>query len=206
MQPEGERPPLEPPEKHDEDEPFVTTGPTINTEGNLESAPEPVEPHRSSVLRPAAPAHAPQADLELASSRQAAPLELEARAPHPATDYVPPPAPKPVRASSGPSPWPLLLLLVLGIGGGYATYYFFFRAKGPPPRAAIALTITITSVPNGAAVSVEGTSVGSTPWAADNIWAEGPVNVSVTLPGYRPWTGTFPGGRPARLEARLQRR
>jgi hypothetical protein len=199
---------MEPPEKKDEDEPFVTTGPTLDAEGNLEAATRPVEPHRSSVLRPLAPRGEPQPELELEERPRAAPLELEARAPRPETHYVAPPAPAPPRLNSGPSAGSLLLLLVLGILGAFATYYFFFRVKETPQHSQrpVAVTITITSEPSGAAVNVEGTAVGVTPWATDNIWAEGPVNVTLTLPGYRPWSGTFPGARPARLEARLQRR
>jgi hypothetical protein len=199
---------MEPPEKHDEDEPFVTTGPTLDAEGNLEAAAQPVEPHRSSVLRPLPPSGQPEPELELELEERprAVPLELEARAPRPETHYVPPPAPPPPRLNTGPSAGPLLLLLVLGILGASATYYFFFRVKEAPAKRPIAVTITITSEPSGAAVNVEGTPVGVTPWATDNIWATGPVNVTLTLPGYRPWSGSFPGARPARLEARLQRR
>jgi len=90
----------------------------------------------------------------------------------------------------------------LGAGG----WYFFFTQKAPPGYVPPAVVVLISSEPVGAAVSVEGTAVGVTPWAADNTWPAGPVNVTVTYPGYRPWSGTFRGGRPARLEARLQRR
>ncbi len=200
---------MEPPDKDDDEEPFVSTGPTLDAQGNLQSptgASAAVGPHRSSVLRAPPERRAPEVELELEQRPKAQALELEERAPPAETDYVPPPEPSKARIpSGGPSGWPLLVLLLLSAAG--ACYYFFGQQpKGPPPRPRIAVTITITSEPNGAAVSIEGTPVGVTPWAVDNTWASGPVNVSVTMPGYRAWSGTFPGGRPARVEARLQRR
>jgi serine/threonine-protein kinase len=199
---------LEPPEKPEEDEPFTTTGPTLDAEGNLESKGDPASrAHRSSVLRPQPVSGSRELNLELEERPRTPPLELEATAPRAEADYVPPPAPAGPGLNNGPSGWPILLVLVLGLLGAGAWYYFFASAgKGPPPRHPIAITITITSEPNGAAVSVEGTKVGLTPWAVDNTWGPGPVHVIITLPGYRPWSGTFPGGQPARLEARLQRR
>lgn len=198
---------MEPKDEDGKEEPFVSTGRTLDAEGNLEAPPGGLPPaHRSSVLRPRPEAARFEPTLELEERPRAKALELEERAPRAETDYVPPPAPPKARSpSSGPSAWPLLVVLVL-LGGGAWYYFFGQHTKGPPPRAPIAVTITITSEPNGAAVSVEGTPVGVTPWAVDNTWAPGPVKVNVTLPGYRPWSGTFPGGRPARLEARMQRR
>ncbi len=189
-------------EKEPEEEPFVSTGRTIDAEGNLQSPAGAPAPHRSSVLR----SQPEGREFELEHRGEAEALELEARAPRPQTDYAPlPPAPQGSTPTHGPSAWPLLLFLLLA--GAGAWYYFYGQhLKGPPPRIPIAVTITITSQPNGAAVTVEGHLVGVTPWAVDNTWAPGPVKVGVTMPGYRPWSGTFAGGVPARLEARLQPR
>ena len=109
--------------------------------------------------------------------------------------------PKPAPGRS-PAPWLALLVLAALVAGGW---YFFLAKPQPAPRAA-AVVVFITSDPTGAQVSVEGSPLGVTPWAADNTWPNGPVNVTLTASGHRPWTGTFSGGRPARLEVRLQKR
>jgi eukaryotic-like serine/threonine-protein kinase len=192
---------MEPPKKDEEEDSFTFTGKTLDADGNVETLESTTKTHRR--VRVAARLDNPE--LELVERSKPKELELEARPKRAETDYVPPSAPSnPGVSSGGRSGWPILLVIALMIGGAW--YYFFGQPKGPPPHARIAVTITITSEPNGAAVSVEGTPVGVTPWAVDNAWGPGPVNVSVTAPGYRPWSGTFPGGRPARLEARLQRR
>jgi eukaryotic-like serine/threonine-protein kinase len=167
------------------------------------------QPSGAETGQPPAPVRPEHNELEL-EERPAkhAPLELEAPRPHAESDYVPPRAPRRQSApgGGGSGRWLVLLLVLAALAGGGYYYFFGQTPKGPPPRPKIAITITVTSEPSGAAVNVEGAPVGTTPWAADNIWARGPVNVSLTLPGYRPWTGTFPGGRPARLEARLLKR
>jgi eukaryotic-like serine/threonine-protein kinase len=193
---------VEPKDDDSKDEPFDFSGKTLDADGNLASpASAPARPRPSRVTRPRA-AH-PQLELE---ERDKAPaLELEARPARADTDYVPPPATRQPRPH-GPSLAPGLALLVLAALGAAGWYYFLAKPKGPPPRAPVAVVILVTSEPTGAEVSVEGSPMGVTPWAADNTWAKGPVNVTLTAPGYRPWTGTFPGGRPARLEAHLQRR
>jgi eukaryotic-like serine/threonine-protein kinase len=194
---------VDPKDDNKEDEPFDFSGKTLDADGNLESpAAAPAAPRPSQVSRP----RVPPKEVELEERPRAPALELEARPVRPEADYVPPP---PARAQPGPqgaslAPW-LALLVLAGLGAA-GFYYFLAKPKGPPPRAPVALVILITSEPTGAAVSVEGSPVGVTPWAADNIWAKGPVNVTLTAPGYRPWTGTFSGGRPARLEAHLQKR
>jgi hypothetical protein len=191
---------VDPKEKDSEDEPFDFSGKTLDADGNL--VPSSGAPATSRVSRK----RLPHQELELEERPQAAALELEARPPPAAADYVPPPAPEKPGSRGGPglSPWPILLLLA-ALGGG-AWYYFFGRPKPPPAHAPAAIVILIKSEPAGAEVSVEGTPVGVTPWAADNAWGAGPVHVTLTAPGYRAWTGTFPGAQPARLEAHLQRK
>jgi len=192
---------MDPPKKDEEEDAFTFTGKTLDADGNVESVETTTKTHRRVrvAARMDAPAHVPEA------SGKPQELELEARPQRAEADYVPlPPPPSPGTSSGGRSSWPLLLVLALMIGGAW--YYFFGKKQEPPARARIAVTITITSEPEGASVSVEGTPVGVTPWASDNLWQPGPVNVTVTHAGYRPWSGTFQGGRPARIEARMQRR
>jgi eukaryotic-like serine/threonine-protein kinase len=196
---------VDPKDNDSQDEPFDFSGKTLDADGNLESPPAapaaPAAPRPSRVSRPAPP----HQELQLEERPKAPALELEARPARAETDYVPPPAKRPP-STHGPSLAPGLALLVLAALGAGGWYYFLAKPRGPPGRVPIAVVILITSEPTGAEVSVEGSRMGVTPWAADNTWAKGPVNVTLTAPGYRPWTGTFPGGRPARLEAHLQRR
>jgi eukaryotic-like serine/threonine-protein kinase len=194
---------VDPKDDDTQDESFDFSGKTLDADGNLESpAGVPAARRSSRVSRPR-PAHP---ELDLVERPKVPALELEARPPRADTDYVPPPPPRAPPRTHGPSFAPWLTLLVLGALGAAGWYYFLAKPKGPPPRVPIAVVILVTSEPTGAAVSVEGSPVGVTPWAADNTWAKGPVNVTLTAPGYRPWTGTFAGGRPARLEAHLQKR
>ncbi|WP_269744449.1 serine/threonine-protein kinase [Stigmatella aurantiaca] len=67
-------------------------------------------------------------------------------------------------------------------------------------------SLSIESHPEGARVLVEGVDQGKTPLVMDNTYPPGEVSVQLTLPGYKPWKGTFTGGAPATLDARLQRR
>jgi eukaryotic-like serine/threonine-protein kinase len=190
---------VDPKDDSTEDESFDYSGRTLDADGNLDApAPAPVAPRPSRISRP----RPPPKELELEERPKAPPLELEARSPKPEADYVPPPPARALAHVGGPSLAPWFALLVLAALAAAGWYYFLAK----PPRAPVAVVVLITSEPTGAQVSVEGSPVGVTPWAADNTWAKGPVNVTLTAPGYRPWTGTFSGGRPARLEARLQKR
>jgi hypothetical protein len=64
--------------------------------------------------------------------------------------------------------------------------------------------MSVSSEPSGAPVRINGTSVGETPIFMDNIYPpDMTAKVEIVLKGYRPWTGTFPGGQPAHIEANL---
>ncbi len=193
---------MDPKDDSKEDQGFDFTGGSLDADGNLEApVPTPAASRPSRISRPQPP---PQV-LELEERPKTPPLELEARGPRPEADFVPSPPPRTPGSVHGGSlaPW-LVLFAVAGLAAG-GWYYFLAKPK-VPTHAPIAVVVLITSEPTGAQVSVEGSPQGVTPWAADNTWAKGPVNVTLTAPGYRPWTGTFSGGRPARLEAHLQRR
>jgi eukaryotic-like serine/threonine-protein kinase len=194
---------VDPKDDSTEDESFDYSGRTLDADGNLDApAPAPVAPRSPSRISRPLP---PRKELELEERPKAPPLELEARSAKPEADYVPPPKARALAPVQGPSLAPWLALLVLAALAAAGWYYLLGKPK-VPPRAPVAVVVLITSEPTGAQVSVEGSPVGVTPWAADNTWAKGPVNVTLTAPGYRPWTGTFSGGRPARLEAHLQKR
>ncbi len=67
--------------------------------------------------------------------------------------------------------------------------------------------LTIQSQPEGATVIIDGAELGTTPLVMDNIYpAQQSVPVRLTLPGHKPWKGTFTGGQSANVEARLERR
>ncbi len=66
--------------------------------------------------------------------------------------------------------------------------------------------LSVQSEPPGATVSVNGTELGITPLVMDNTYPRGrEIPMKVTLPGYKPWTGTFTGGKAASLDIRLRR-
>lgn len=66
--------------------------------------------------------------------------------------------------------------------------------------------LTIESDPPGAAVEINGESVGDTPLRMGNFYPAQQLKVTLTLPGYRPWTGRFTGGKRETIVARLRRR
>jgi eukaryotic-like serine/threonine-protein kinase len=173
-----------PPPEQDDDA-FLPTGPTLGMDGNLEGTAPAPRPRAPSRPRPTAP--------EV--------LELAERPPPPPTDYVPPPSPPPARVPSRVPRSLFALLLLAGLGAGG----WFLRGYLPTVRSAAAVVL-INSEPSGAMVRVQGTEVGTTPWAADNLWGPGPVEVEVSRPGYRTWSGSFRGGGAARLDVRLQKR
>ena len=66
--------------------------------------------------------------------------------------------------------------------------------------------LSIQSEPAGATVSVEDTVLGTTPLVMDNTYPRGrEIPMKVTLPGYKPWKGSFTGGQPESLDIRLWR-
>lgn len=67
--------------------------------------------------------------------------------------------------------------------------------------------LIIDSEPPGATVFVNGTELGQTPLAMENSYPAGKkARVRLVLRGYRPWTGSFEGGREVTLRATLRRR
>jgi serine/threonine-protein kinase len=66
--------------------------------------------------------------------------------------------------------------------------------------------VSIQSQPEGATVTVGDTVLGTTPLVMDNTYPPGQeIPLKVTLPGYKPWKGTFTGGQPESLDIRLRR-
>jgi serine/threonine-protein kinase len=142
------------------------------------------------------------------SIRQAAQgdLELEARAPR--TEDTPHWEFEPVAPSRPKRRWGLAVAL-LGIAAVLAGGVLFvwpryeFQVKHalgfPTPL------LSIHSEPSGATVLVDGVEVGVTPIAMDNLYPSRSITVQLKLKGYRPWTGTFMGGRKADVEAELKR-
>jgi eukaryotic-like serine/threonine-protein kinase len=67
--------------------------------------------------------------------------------------------------------------------------------------------LIVTSQPDGARVRINGEERGTTPLVMDNDFPPGAeVSMEVTLPGYKPWKGTFTGSAPAQFDLRLQKR
>jgi hypothetical protein len=184
-----------PPDRDKDDDTFSFTGPSLGPDGKLESPSPAAEGvgriERVAPLRP--PARAPKSE----------PLDLVERPPRPDTDYVAPPPPPPAKVPSrSVGVWPVLLILAAAGAGGFYLRERSRAQKRPTPAA----VVLITSEPTRSTVRIEGTEVGTTPWAADNTWGPGLVKVEVSHPGYRTWTGSFGGGAQARLDAHLQRR
>jgi eukaryotic-like serine/threonine-protein kinase len=135
------------------------------------------------------------------------PLELVERAPsspEPARTQAPPEAPPARRAPA--RKWGALLgvgmLLATGLGAAA-----LWRPGVFSREQAIAFpSLSVVSQPAGARVLVEGVDQGQTPLVMDNTYPPGSVSVQLTLPGYKPWKGTFTGGTPATLDVRLQKR
>lgn len=94
----------------------------------------------------------------------------------------------------------IAVVVVALVAGGV----FWWRARGVESTSAAGL-LSVTSSPSGAAVMVEGKEVGRTPYFSDNRWG-GSVAIEVSAPGYRKWSGTFEGGRDAKVEVTLARK
>ena len=101
-------------------------------------------------------------------------------------------------------PLSIIALLVLLAGGGLAALWKFPRlARNLPVAATDRGALVISSEPSGADLFINGTSMGRTPWAADNTWG-GEVKWEIRLKGYRTARGTFKGGEAQHLEPTLE--
>ena len=103
----------------------------------------------------------------------------------------------------------LALLVVVG-GAGVLVMRSGLRLSDVldrlPGRSGQQFLLSVDSEPSGATVSVNGTELGTTPLVMDNTWPRGrEIPMKVTLPGYKPWTGTFTGGKAESLDIRLRR-
>jgi hypothetical protein len=74
---------------------------------------------------------------------------------------------------------------------------------GELTRTAGGVPLIIESIPTGATITVGDKTIGVTPWAGDNVWPDGAA-VTLSLPGYAPWTGVVHAGAEQRLSARLK--
>jgi eukaryotic-like serine/threonine-protein kinase len=131
-------------------------------------------------------------------------VERAPSSPEPARTQAPPEAPPARRAPA--RKWGALLgvgmLLATGLGAAA-----LWRPGGLSREQAITFpSLSVVSQPAGARVLVEGVDQGQTPLVMDNTYPPGSVSVQLTLPGYKPWKGTFTGGTPATLDVRLQKR
>ncbi len=201
-------------------------GPALSASGRLvplsSSAPEPAV---AVAPRPAAAIPPPQPVPNTAplpwQVPSAEPLELarDVRRPvrartTPAPEFRRPTQPPPADASSSSGFGRtvrnlLILLVVLAVGARLFTLALPtlrpvltalpFEVPGLGPD------LIIHSTPPGASVLVDGLEVGTTPLTIGNTWTEGNVSVEVSLPGYRPWRGSFVGNQPVTLNAQLQR-
>lgn len=99
------------------------------------------------------------------------------------------------------------VVIVIGLVGlllvGGAAFWLQQSSAGGAQRGG---TLSIVTTPAGAALSIEGKNVGATPWFGDNTWPKEPVLFELSLPGYRTWKGSFPGGGEARVAVTLVRR
>ena len=101
--------------------------------------------------------------------------------------------------------WVVPILFVLGLItlGVFSLRPTLQRELPEGPKATNA-SMLIMSEPSGAQVRIGGTLVGTTPYAADNLY-EGTVPLEVTLPGYAPFTTTLVGHAETHLTATLEK-
>jgi serine/threonine-protein kinase len=138
-------------------------------------------------------------------------LELQEREARPETMWEP----------QRRSPWGrwvlrLGLLAVIGTAGFFALPHL--QRLLPGAQEAVRSTLgssstielpplVVRSQPEGANVRIDGVDKGTTPLVMDNEYPQGAeISVQVSLPGYKPWKGTFAGGAPAQLDVKLQKR
>jgi hypothetical protein len=116
-------------------------------------------------------------------------------------------APEPRSSSRAGAIFAFVCLIVLGAAAFWWGPSLFAKTVGVRLPSSPAPLLSVSSDPAGAAVRINGASVGQTPIFMDNLYPAGQsAKVEIVLKGYRPWTGTFHGGEPARVEADLERR
>jgi serine/threonine-protein kinase len=91
--------------------------------------------------------------------------------------------------------WPLLKAMLPG------TPEVQKRAPAAPTNI-----LSLESVPEGATVLIGGKAVGETPLYLENVYPSEDITVTLTKPGFKPWSGTFRGGKSASVHAPLRRR
>ncbi|HZH03751.1 MAG TPA: PEGA domain-containing protein, partial [Myxococcaceae bacterium] len=185
------------------DNDWKTTGPSLDASGRLTREPPRIEPAPGAL---GTPPPRPEPVLELA----AAPARTTVVARTQNVQFG-----KPVNAAPGPgprrTPW-LALLAAVGLGAAGVLYgpKLWKEARGwvkaPTGALTAAPILSIDSEPSGAQVTINKKVIGTTPLFRENDFPDAPVEVMVSASGYRPWRGTFRGGKTAQLKAKLIRR
>jgi len=103
----------------------------------------------------------------------------------------------------------IAVLVLLGLGAAAAGAFMFFptlQRKLPVnlPLGATA-SLVITSTPDGAAVVIDGQTVGVTPFAGDNRW-RGRPKLELRLEGYETFRDSFDGGKTQNIAATLKKK
>lgn len=89
------------------------------------------------------------------------------------------------------------VLLAAALAALALTWGKRFTGEGDVPL------VLIDSEPAGAEVRVAGQLLGNTPLVFQNRYPEHPIPVELRNPGYRPWSGSFRGGREVKLDVQL---
>lgn len=183
----------------EEDDDQLLKGPSLSADGRLEERMQRVEPAGG-------PGALPVTD---------APLELVERAPkvlEPRVEEFR--APAPARRSRAP----LIVGGLLAVGVALLVTFLVVKPKRVPEvpfgvsdssvLGELGLVeqqpIIISSTPTGATVTIGERTVGTTPWAGDNVW-RGETPVILELKGYQRWEGKLEGGKPLTLDVHLKR-
>jgi hypothetical protein len=184
-----------------DDDDLLRNGPSLSADGHLEGRFGAEEPP---------PAAGPPPPAE-------APLELAPRAPRPVEEPVER-SWEPLRPGN-PRPGALkavVALLALAVVGSVALLRLQPKLHREPPDGVRSSTLLdellrsdappliITSEPPGAAITIDGKTIGQTPWAGQNRWT-GRARVALHLNGYAVWEGSLNGGTEQRIAAELTR-